>query len=116
MKRRWRLLLAVGSTLAAAVAIPVGTVELGCRAPIEGFDPHRPYQPLIGARRPEARTWLTYPKWHIVYSAESLARWLSTGGRPSGYDYGGDVAGFWRGLCQINRVARGQPVSTQGRG
>jgi hypothetical protein len=109
MKRRWRLVIAGAGLLVALVAVPVAGIEIGCRAPIVGFDPHAPYRPLVHAGRPEARTWLTYPEWHIVYSAESFGRWLSAGHPPSGYGYGGDIAGFWNGFCQFNRVARGQP-------
>lgn len=109
MKRRWQVALGLGAALAAAILIPVGYIEGNCRAPIPGFDPHRPYRPVIGARRAEARTWLTYPEWHIVYSADSLGRWLAAGRPPSGYAYGSDIGGFWRGFCSINRVARGRP-------
>jgi hypothetical protein len=113
VKRRWRAALALGGALAALVIVPVAGIELGCRAPIPGFDPHAPYRSIVEGRRAEARTWLTYPEWHIVYSAESLGRWLSAGQRPSGYAYGGDVAGFWRSFCAINRVARGQPGTSE---
>lgn len=117
MRRRWRVALALGGALAALVIVPVAGIELGCRAPLAGFTPHGPYQSVAGqgaasgpaAPRAEVRTWLTYPEWHIVYSADSLGRWLSAGRPPSGYRYGGDIAGFWRGFCAINRVARGQP-------
>lgn len=109
MKRRWRVALALGAIAAALVIVPVVGVESGCRAPIDGFEPRRPYRPLIDVRRPEARTWLTYPEWHIVYSAESLGRWLAAGNPPSGYGYGDDITGFWQGFCRINQVSRGQP-------
>lgn len=109
MRRRWRVALAGAGLLAALVAVPVATIELGCRAPIAGFDPHVPYRSIAEAERPEARTWLTYPEWHIVYAAESLGRWLSAGLPPSGYGYAGDIAGFWTGFCRINRVARSRP-------
>ena len=57
-------------------------------------------------RRPEVRTWLTYPEWHIVYSAESLGRHLAAGRPPSAYPYEADIAGFWSGFCALNRVTR----------
>jgi len=98
VKRRWRLLAGAGALAATLVLVPIGAIELACPAapaPREGGR----------ALRPEARTWLTYPEWHIVYAAESLGRYLAKGGRPSGYDYGADVAGFWRSYCAINRVA-----------
>lgn len=109
MKKRWKIALGLGGALAAAVLVPMAYIEGTCSTPIPGFDPHAPYRPVIGGRRAEARTWLTYPEWHIVYSAESLGRWLGAGQRPSGYGYGSDIAGFWRGFCQINRVASGRP-------
>jgi hypothetical protein len=109
MRRRWRVALAAAGVLAALVAVPVAGVELGCRSPLPGFDPHARYRPLIREGRAEVRTWLTYPEWHIVYSADALGRWLSSGQRPSGYAYGSDIAGFWRGFCAINGVVRGRP-------
>ncbi|MHA6723161.1 hypothetical protein [Sphingomonas sp. RS2018] len=110
MKRRWRLLAGLGAIAATLVLVPVGGIELGCPA-VPGATMTRPDQSQVppAARRPEARTWLTYPEWHIVYSAESLGRYLGKGERPSGYDYGADVAGFWRSYCAINRVAGAQP-------
>ncbi|HXH16418.1 MAG TPA: hypothetical protein VNJ10_09840 [Sphingomonas sp.] len=105
VKRRWRLLASLGAVAAALVLVPIGGIELGCPA-LPGATPSTPPdQTPPAARRPQARTWLTYPEWHIVYSAESLGRYLVKGGRPSGYDYGADVAGFWRSYCAINRIA-----------
>jgi hypothetical protein len=105
VKRRWRLLASAGALAATLVLVPIGGIELGCRAV-----PAPAAQPIAGPNhRPEARTWLTYPEWHIVYSADSLGRYLARGGRPSGYDYGADVAGFWRSYCAINRVAGARP-------
>lgn len=108
MKRRWRLLLGAGALLAVAVGMPVAGIELGCRAD-GASSPAAASLVTPSQRRAEARTWLTYPEWHIVYSAESLGRYLSAGGRPSGYDHGADVAGFWRSYCAINRIAAGRP-------
>jgi hypothetical protein len=111
VRRRWRLLIAAGAVLAAGVLVPVAGIELGCRAPVDGYSPDAAYRRLlpIGEGRPEARTWLTYPEWHIVYSAESLGRHLAAGRPPSAYPYGGDIAGFWRSFCAINRVSGTRP-------
>jgi hypothetical protein len=106
VKRRWTALGAGVVALALAAAAPIAAVELGCRAPVPGFDAARPFRAVLPERRPEARTWLTYPEWHIVYAADNLARYLGAGGRPSRYPYGTDIAGFWSSLCTINRVAR----------
>ncbi len=105
MRRRWGLLASLGVVAAALVLVPIGGIELGCPALPGASTATTPNQTPLAARRPEARTWLTYPEWHIVYSAESLGRYLGKGGRPSGYDYGADVAGFWRSYCAINRIA-----------
>jgi hypothetical protein len=108
MKRRWRLLLGAGALLLVAVGAPIGAIELGCRAETDAAAEGASLLPP-SQRRAEVRTWLTYPEWHIVYSAQSLGRYLAAGGRPSGYDYGADVAGFWGSFCAINRVAAGRP-------
>jgi hypothetical protein len=110
VKRRWRLLTGLGAIVAALLLVPIGGIELGCPAVPGGakMPPGLSTVP-VAARRPEARTWLTYPEWHIVYSAESVGQYLRKGGRPSGYDYGADVAGFWRSYCAINRIAGAQP-------
>lgn len=110
MKRRWALLTAVGALAATLVLVPIAGIELGCRATATAQAGSSPPGPVPAAeRRPEARTWLTYPEWHIVYSADSLGRYLTAGRRPSGYDYGADVAGFWRSYCAIHRIAGARP-------
>ncbi len=104
MKRRWRLLVGLGAIAGALVLVPVASIELGCAATPVTATTVASRVPA-NQHRPEARTWLTYPEWHIVYSAESLGRYLATDARPSGYDYGADVAGFWQSYCAINRIA-----------
>nr|WP_277998342.1 hypothetical protein [Sphingomonas liriopis] len=98
------MLAGLGAIAATLVVVPVVGIDVGCRAgPVPSVAMPSPVP--RGERRPEARTWLTYPEWHIVYAAESLGRYLAAGGRPSSYDYGADVAGFWRSYCAIHRVA-----------
>jgi hypothetical protein len=113
VKRRWRVLTGVAIVLGAMVLVPVGYIEGRCRAPVEGFDPAAPYRPILPAAqaRPEARTFLTYPEWHIVYEAESFARHLTAGGRPSSFNYGSQVGSFWTSYCQLNRVTRGSAAA-----
>jgi hypothetical protein len=112
MKRRWRLFAGLSAILGALVLMPVASIEMGCAAiPVTAVTVASPVP--VGQRRAEARTWLTYPEWHIVYSAESLGRYLAQGGRPSGYDYGADVAGFWKNYCSINRIAGARPGASE---
>lgn len=106
MKRRWKIAIGIGGVVAATILIPMAYIEVGCRSPIAGFDPGAPYKPILSPaeRRPEARTFLTYPEWHIVYSAESYGRHLTAGQRPSSYAFGSDIGGFWSSYCALNRA------------
>ena len=96
MKRRWKVLLGLLGTVVVAAAAPVIWIETACTAPVPGIAPQG-YRAQLGGgdARPEAQTWLTYPEWHIVYSAESLARHLEAGKRPSAYPYLKDIGAFW---------------------
>jgi hypothetical protein len=109
VKRRWKVLIGAGVVLLAAAIAPIVTIETMCRSPVEGLETGE-YRPLLkdaAWKRDEARTWLTYPEWHIVYSAESLGRYLE-GNPPSGYHYLRDIRGFWSGYCAMNQAAAGQ--------
>lgn len=115
MRRRWRLLIAAGAMSAALVLVPVAAIELGCRAPAS-VAPTAAYRPILASaeRRPEARTWLTYPEWHIVYEADAYGRHLAAGGPPSGFAYGEQIGGFWRSFCALNRRAGAEPTAAAG--
>lgn len=109
MKKRWRVLIGLSSAALFFAAIPIGYVELGCRGDGDAIGAGRPYRPLAGPGRPEARTWLTYPEWHIVYAADALGAWLAHGNAPSGYPYLRDARAFWTSYCALNRVSHGRP-------
>lgn len=114
MKRRWKILLGAFSLTIAAAAAPILYIETACGAPLPGLQANSPYRPLLpGAegRREEARTFLTYPEWYIVYSADSLGRFLQTR-PPSQYSYFADISGFWSGYCALNRAASGSPAGS----
>lgn len=109
MKRRWKVALWTGGILLALVVAPILVTETQCRSPIDGLATGK-YQSRFGDpkwRRDETRTWLTYPEWHIVYSAEEFGQHLKTK-PPSSYHYLRDIGGFWRGLCAVNRAAAGK--------
>lgn len=111
MKRRWKVLLGAAGLVLALAVVPIVTIETTCRAPIDGIETTG-YQPIItdtAWQRPEANTWLTYPEWHIVYSAESFAAYLRNGGHPSGYHYLRDIRGFWSSYCAMNQASAGGP-------
>jgi len=107
VKRRWKFAIALGG-LGAIMASPIFYIETSCKGSPEGWTAGAPYTPIqqsAAGKRAEGRSWLTYPEWYIVYSADSYARYLAHGGAPSGYGYGRDIKGFWTGLCAVNRAA-----------
>lgn len=114
MKKRWKVLIGLATVAALFVALPVGYIELGCRG---GGDAVaiKPYRTVGPTERPEARSWLTYPEWHIVYAADSLGVWLAAGKRPSGYPYLADARNFWTSYCQLNRQVSGHEGSGDAR-
>jgi hypothetical protein len=110
VKRRWKVLLGAGGLVLALALVPIVTIETRCRSPVEGLETTG-YKPAITDKawqRDESRTWLTYPEWHIVYSAESFGAFLARGNPPSGYHYLRDIRGFWSGYCAMNQAAAGR--------
>lgn len=109
MKRRWKILLGAGGLLVALALVPIVTIETTCRAPIDGRETggHAPILKDKAWQRDEARTWLTYPEWHIVYSAEDFGRFLNKN-PPSGYHYLRDIRGFWSSYCAMNQASAGR--------
>lgn len=108
MKKRWKILGGLVVVALLAAAAPIVYVETRCRGPVEGLDTGGYKAHLTGPdARPEARTWLTYPEWHIVYSADSFGRHLAQRKPPSSYPFFADVRAFWRSTCALNRVAGG---------
>lgn len=103
-KRRFKKRYALGLVLFALILWPILYIELGCGPQIQGAAAYRPILMAKADQRPEARTLLTYPEWHIVYSAESLGRHLQTR-PPSGYRYFRDIGSFWSSYCALNRAA-----------
>lgn len=108
MRKRWKILIGFGVFTLVAALTPIVYIETRCTAPLPGLDASRAFQsrlPGPAGRRGEARTWLTYPEWYIVYSADSYGRYLGAGSRPSGFPYFRQISGFWSGLCSVNRAS-----------
>lgn len=106
MKKRWKLAIGLGGLLLATILVPIAYVETACRGPSDTVRPDEPYQRRLTAGpglRKEARTWLTYPEWHIVYSAESYGRFLDKR-PPSAFPYFRHIGGFWSSYCALNKV------------
>ncbi|KZK79172.1 hypothetical protein PsW64_03270 [Pseudovibrio sp. W64] len=54
--------------------------------------------------REEARTFLTYPEWHIVYAYEDYASTLENG-MPHEFNYLNAINSFWSSLCALKSEA-----------
>ncbi len=98
---RWtRRGLTVLLLLTLALLAPVAWVEGMCRPTITPGS----YSPLItdpAEQRPEARTLLTYPEWHIVHAYEDYAQ-VITAGDPHDFAYLQSIWGFWDSLCTLS--------------
>lgn len=106
MKKRWKVASGAGGLLLTAILAPIAYVETACRGPLEAVRPDAPYARLLDSgpgRRKEARTWLTFPEWYIVYSAESLGRFLEDK-PPSRFPWSRQIGGFWSSYCALNKV------------
>ncbi len=103
--RIWRWLkhaLAILVTLCVLLLVPVAYIETVCRpggAPV-------PYQSILPPEhhRPESRTLLTYPEWHIVHAYEDYGRVVKTG-NPHDYGFLDGIAGFWGSLCSLSKAS-----------
>lgn len=105
MKTLWRwikravllvLLLVIG------LLSPVAYVETMCRSPVVASD----YVPILpeADRRPEGRTLLTYPEWHIVHAYDDYAEVIRTGD-PADFGFLSSIGGFWSSLCALSQTA-----------
>lgn len=85
-------------------AIPIVYVETRCfdSLPREASR----YQPILPPedRRALADTFLTYPEWSIVHAYEDFAIVARREGE-AGFDYAGQVTGYWRRLCALSATA-----------
>jgi hypothetical protein len=97
--KRLLLLLVV---LALGLLTPVAYVETMCRP---AGDPVV-HVPLVGPdwQRPEGRTLMTYPEWHIVHAYADYARVIRTGD-PHDYGFLASIAGFWSSTCALSQAS-----------
>lgn len=80
------------------LASPVIYVETMCRG---GATP-TPSAPLSGETRPEIRTLLTYPEWHIVHAYDDYAKVIRTGD-PHDFGFLTAIGGYWQSLCSVTQ-------------
>jgi hypothetical protein len=60
------------------------------------------HDPLVGAdwQRPEGRTLMTYPEWHIVHAYEDYAAVIRTGD-PDDFGFLSSIGDFWSSTCAL---------------
>lgn len=81
---------------------PVAYVETACRGTASA-DSYAPILPEEN-RRPESRTLLTYPEWHIVHAYDDYAEVIRMGD-PHDFGYLGSISGFWTSLCALSETS-----------
>ncbi|KMW58610.1 hypothetical protein AIOL_003588 [Candidatus Rhodobacter oscarellae] len=101
---RWLRRVIFGLVLLVLLLLaPVGYNELAC----SGEPVADSYQPIVSDpdwHRAEARSFLTYPEWHIVHAYDDYARVIRDGD-PHQFGYVQAVRGFWGSLCALTEVS-----------
>ena len=101
---RWFSRLALAVVLAiTGLLSPLVYIETMCR-PVGQPAAYTPLLP-VDWHRPEARTLLTYPEWHIVHAYDDYAEVIRTGD-PHQFGILQSIGGFWSSLCALS-VASG---------
>ncbi|MEM7178453.1 MAG: hypothetical protein AAF503_12195 [Pseudomonadota bacterium] len=105
MKILWRWIkriLLVLSICLIGLALPVIHTETMCRSHAEP----EPYTALLAPehQRPETRTLMTYPEWHIVHAYQDYGEVLRTGD-PHDYGFLRGVNGFWSAVCSLSKAS-----------
>ena len=103
--RRWATRIALGVViLVVLLSAPVLWIEGVCTGAREpGVSTPAPLVKDTGYARRESDSYLSFPEWYIVYAYDDLAGVLREGDE-SHFAYGRQIAGFWRSLCDLNRV------------
>lgn len=100
---RWiRRLVLLVLVLILALLSPVAYLEVMCR-PQGATVAH---DPAVGPdwQRPEGRTLLTYPEWHIVHAYADYAEVIRIGD-PHDFGFSSSIAGFWSSTCALSQAS-----------
>ena len=102
MKRLLKRAVGILLLLVIGLLAPIGYIELACRPEGGGTE----YAAILppDQHRPEGRTLLTYPEWHIVHAYDDYAKVISTGD-PHDYKYLPTIGGFWASLCSLSKAS-----------
>ncbi|MEZ4709499.1 MAG: hypothetical protein R3A44_19980 [Caldilineaceae bacterium] len=97
----------IGALLLIAL-IPLVGVAVQCRpfaeAPISDAEQHMSTVGEVEAR-PEDQTYLTFPEWYIVYSADEYAAFVADN-RPSRFPFFAAMRQYWRAYYNVCAVTR----------
>ncbi len=100
---RWtRRLIMLALIAVIGLMAPIVYVETACR----GTPTTDTYAPILpeADRRPESRTLLTYPEWHIVHAYDDYAEVIANAD-PHDFAYLSSITGFWTSLCALSQTA-----------
>ncbi|WP_326838712.1 hypothetical protein [Roseobacter sp. MH60115] len=88
--------------LVVVLLIPVAHNEIACRGESIPDD----YAAILPPEhhRPESRTYLTYPEWHIVHAYDDYAQVIATGD-PHDFGFLQGIHGFWAALCDLSKIS-----------
>jgi hypothetical protein len=103
-----RIGAAIVILIALSVLLPMAYIEGTCRPTAGASASSVPVAALPaitenGYRRKQDNTFFTFPEWYIVYSFEDFGRSLDRSSE-SHFNYLGQILGFWRSFCTINRA------------
>lgn len=100
---RWvKRLVLLALILVIGLVAPIAYVETACRGtPVASV-----YIPIVAEadRRPESRTLLTYPEWHIVHAYDDYAAVIAKDD-PHDFNFLSSITGFWTSLCALSQTA-----------
>ena len=82
--------------------VPIAHNEIACRPQNVTHE----YTAILPPEhhRPESRTYLTYPEWHIVHAYDDYAEVISKGD-PHDFGFLRSIHGFWASLCDVSQVS-----------
>lgn len=100
--RQIRRLFVLALVMILGLLTPVAYVETMCR-PIGAAQPH---VPLVGTdwQRPEGRTLMTYPEWHIVHAYADYGAVIGSFD-PHDFGYLAAIGGFWSSTCALAQAS-----------
>ncbi len=112
------------SLFALALIVPLLRAGVECRIRGGGVAPELPPEPaptaietikarLPGYARAEEQTFLTYPEWYIVYSADEYAAFIAKN-RPSQFPYFAAISQYWNGYYDVCAITRGRYAYNDG--